>query len=52
MLRTLSGVHKLCTSQLIAVMVKEERVKRVEGNGNWEKAKKRRVFSITSFTAF
>jgi hypothetical protein len=49
---TLSGVHKLCTSQFIAVVVKEKKVKRIGKCGNWKKAKKRRVFSITSFTAF
>jgi len=33
-------------------MVKEKKVKRVGKRGNWEKARKCRVFSITSFTAF
>jgi hypothetical protein len=33
-------------------MVKEEIVKRILERGNEEKTKKRRVFSITSFTRF
>jgi hypothetical protein len=33
-------------------MVKGKRVKRVGKRGNWERAKKCRVFGITSFTAF
>jgi hypothetical protein len=47
---TLDDAHKLYTSQLIAVMVKEEKVKRQKKLENEEKTKKCRLFNITSFT--
>ena len=34
---TLSGVHKLYTSHLIAVMVKTRKLKRIVKRVNWEK---------------
>jgi len=52
MVYTLSGVHKLYTSHLIAVMVKGEIVKRILRGINWEKGKNCRVLIITGFTAF
>jgi len=47
---TLGDVHKLYTSQLIAVMVKEEKAKDQQRIENEEKTKICRLFSITSFT--
>jgi hypothetical protein len=47
---TLVNVHKLYTSQLIAVMVKEEKAKKQQKRGNAEKTKKCKSFKITSFT--
>jgi len=47
---TLGDVHKLYTSQLIAVMVKEEKVKKQQKLENEKKTKKCRLFNITSFT--
>jgi hypothetical protein len=50
MVHTLEGVHKLYTSQLIAVMVKEGKDKKQQKLGNEEKDKKCKLFNITSFT--
>ncbi|MEX2738818.1 MAG: hypothetical protein Q6356_007110, partial [Candidatus Wukongarchaeota archaeon] len=47
---TLGDVHKLYTSQLIAVMVKEKKVKNQQKFENGEKTNKYRLFNITSFT--
>jgi hypothetical protein len=47
---TLDDGHKLYTSQLIAVMVKEEKAKKQQKLGKEEKAKKSKLFNITSFT--
>jgi hypothetical protein len=47
---TLDNVHKLYTSQLIAVMVKEEKVKKQQKFENEEQTKKCRLFNVTSFT--
>jgi hypothetical protein len=47
---TLGDVHKLYTSQLIAVMVKEKKVKKQQKFENEEKTKICRLFNITSFT--
>jgi hypothetical protein len=52
MVYTLSGVHKLYTSHLIAVMVKVKKVKGILYCGNWEKSKNCRALGITGFTAF
>jgi len=49
---TLSGVHKLYASQLIAVMVKEESVKASLHRVKLERTRIRRVLAITSFTRF
>jgi hypothetical protein len=49
---TLSAVHKLYTSQLIAVMVKEEKLKRIKKLANRKQRVNCRVFTITSFTGF
>jgi hypothetical protein len=49
---TLGDVHKLYTSQLIAVMVKEKSVKNNLSRAILEKTRKRRVLAITSFTRF
>ena len=50
MMYTLGDVHKLYTSQLIAVMVKEKKVKKQQKFENEEKNEICRVFDITSFT--
>jgi hypothetical protein len=47
---TLGDVHKLYTSQLIAVMVKEEKVKKQQKIENEKKTKICSLFNITSFT--
>jgi len=47
---TLSAVHKLYTSQLIAVMVKEEKLKRIQKLANRKQTINCRLFTITSFT--
>ena len=47
---TLSAVHKLYTSQLIAVMVKEEKVKMGKKLGNRKQVINCKLFIITSFT--
>jgi hypothetical protein len=47
---TLDDVHKLYTSQLIAVMVKEEKVKKQQKLENEEKTEICSLFNITSFT--
>jgi hypothetical protein len=47
---TLGDVHKLYTSQLIAVMVKAEKVKKHHEAGKEKQTIKRRKFSITNFT--
>jgi hypothetical protein len=47
---TLGAIHKLYTSQLIAVMVKGEKVKSVKKRVNRKKVANHHVFSITSFT--
>jgi hypothetical protein len=50
MMYTLGDIHKLYTSQLIAVMVKEKKVKKQKKFENEEKNEICRVFDITSFT--
>jgi hypothetical protein len=50
MMYTLGDIHKLYTSQLIAVMVKEKKIKKQQKFGNEGKNEICRVFGITSFT--
>jgi hypothetical protein len=47
---TLRAVHKLYTSQLIAVMVKSKKAKKILKLGNKKRSKNCSLFIITAFT--